>query len=444
MSQHDLQYESLLRYLDGNSTEAERRQIAQQLCTDPDARERLREVAEQAVLMADLERNAAARQDATRHAHPVRSASRPRQAGRFRRPVWKWGVAAALSALALVVAFMVVPVSRPAAIQVSKATGASQYFGSTGTIENELQPGMSLGAGDTLETRSCDAWIAIGLEDGSSITIAGRSSLSILNEESGERGFKLRHGNLWVSPARQEGDQFLVIHTPIATVEARGAQFDIQTSSAEMILRVNAGTAHLTRTTDSLTVAVRADHQVVVSLHDTATLAVTPQPTPIDYWACDLWQVPEVILGDWLPPTPDERARLGAEPLLWPISQRDSVMLYAVALAAWRSTEHPVLLQPRSRLLVRGRTNQAQTVRFGFSTQKMRGVFAGKFELDVPPSVLGSPGETWETELPLSDFRPLHPQLAASVDGLELTDVYVLTIEEDAGLEINHIELIPE
>ena len=55
-------------------------------------------------------------------------------------------------------------------------------------------------------------------------------------------------------------------------------------------------------------------------------LTATAQPVPINSWACDL--------GRWLPSTARERARLGAEPLLWPISERDSLMLYAVALAA--------------------------------------------------------------------------------------------------------------
>lgn len=73
----------------------------------------------------------------------------------------------------------------------------------------------------------------------------------------------------------------------------------------------------------------------------------------------------------------------------------------------------------------------------------MRGVFAGKFEMDVRPDALGPAGETWEVPLPLSEFRPLQPQLAFSPEGLDLTDVYALTIQEDAGLEIHHIELEP-
>jgi hypothetical protein len=132
-----------------------------------------------------------------------------------------------------------------------------------------------------------------------------------------------------------------------------------------------------------------------------------------------------------------------AEPLLWPVPERDSVMLYAVALAAWKSSEHPVVLHADSKLRFRGRTERAQTVRFGFSAQKIRGVFAGKFEVDIPTASLGPAGETWEVELPRANFRPLHPQLAAAPEGLELNDVYALTIQEDAGLEIHPVELVP-
>jgi hypothetical protein len=73
----------------------------------------------------------------------------------------------------------------------------------------------------------------------------------------------------------------------------------------------------------------------------------------------------------------------------------------------------------------------------------MYGVFAGKFEIDIPASSIHSGEDYWTIALPLSDFRPLHPHLAASPEGLELTDVYALTIANDAGLEITRIELLP-
>ena len=43
----------------------------------------------------------------------------------------------------------------------------------------------------------------------------------------------------------------------------------------------------------------------------------------------------------------------------------------------------------------------------------------------------------------MSAFRPLHPELSPSPVGLELNDIYALTIVEDAGLELNRIEVLP-
>ncbi len=443
MNPNDSPHELLLRHLDGRLTPDERLRVAELLRTDPEARAFLRAVAEQAVMVADLERVALGRQEELHLRRP-----RPADQRRKIRPVhfrsWRWGVAAAaVVALLAVLAFQLIPANQPGMVRVSKVTGSSQSFGAKGRAEKALATGTSLGAGDTLETRSCDAWVELRLRDGSTITIAGHSTLRILDADGGKEQFKLLQGSLWGTPAPGRAAEAVLIQTPTVAAEMRGAQFDIQTSATETMLRINEGSARVTQYLDGSTVEVPKGRRVAASLSRKESLSATPQPGPVNSWATDLWQIPEVILGKWLPPTGNERARLGADPLLWPISDRDSVMLYAVALAAWKSTERPVLLQSDSKLRFRGRTARAQTVRFGFSAQKMRGVFAGKFEVDVPPASLRPAGETWEVELPLREFRPLHPQLASSPDGLELTDVYALTIKEDAGLELNHIELLP-
>lgn len=444
MNPNEANNELLLRYLDGRVTPEERTRVAEWLRVDPAARQFLRTVSEQAVMVADLERTAAGRQEAL-HPHVSRAADAGRKIVpvNFRSWIWRAAAAAVVMVLAAL-AFQFRPNARPGFVRVTKVTGSSQYFGSKGRIENALTAGTSLSAGDTLETRSCDAWIELKLRDGSTITIAGQSALRLLDEEAGRKRFELSRGSVWVNPIAGGRAESMLIQTPTMAAEVRGAQFNIQTSSTESIVRVNEGSAQVSRNLDGGTVTVAKGQQAYASLGRKEPLAVTAQPAPINSWSCDLGRVPEVILGRWLPPTANERARLGAEPLLWPISERDSLMLYAVAVAAWKSTEHPVLLQSDSKLRVRGRTEQAHTVRFGFSTQKIRGVFAGKFEVDVTPTALGPAGQTWEIELSLADFRPLQPQLASSPDGLELTDIYALTIEEDAGLEINHVELVPK
>ncbi len=442
MNSNDSRRELLLRYLDGRVTPEERLRVAELLRSDASAREFLRTVSEQAVMVADLERIAAGRAEAL---HPRRAvAEQRRKIAPVNFRAWQWRAAAAALVMVLAaLAFQFRSNARPGIVRVTKVTGSSQYFGSKGKIQNALTAGTSLGAGDTLETRSCDAWIELKLRDGSTLTIAGNATLRLLDGEAGGKRFELSQGSLWANPATGATGEPLLIQTPTMTVEVRGAQFNIQTSSTKSIVRVNEGSARVKKNLDGSIVAVAKGQQVATALGWKEPLAVKSQPAPIDYWACDLWQVPEVILGRWLPPTEHQRARLGAEPLLWPISERDSMMIYAVALAAWKSSEHPVVLHADSKLRFRGRTERSQTVRFGFSAQKIRGVFAGKFEVDIPPASLGPSGETWEVELPLANFHPLHPHLAASPEGLELTDVYALTINEDAGMEINHIELLP-
>ena len=212
-------------------------------------------------------------------------------------------------------------------VRVAKVTGSSQYFGSKGRIENALTAGTSLGAGDTLETRSCDAWIELKFRDGSTLTIAGHSTLRLLDGQAGRRRFELSQGSLWANTVVGATVEPLTIQTPTMAVEARDAQFDIQTSPTESIVRVNEGSASVSKNSDGSTVAVAQGQQAYSWLGWKEPLVVTPQPAPINSWACDLGRVPEVILGRWLPPTGNERARLRADPLLWPIAGRDPLIL---------------------------------------------------------------------------------------------------------------------
>lgn len=450
MKLNDTQRELLVRHLDGRVSANELPHLNDWLRNDPAARAFLREIAEQSVMVAELERTAQGRHQELhpeRHPGPGRPAKPDAKVIRVNFRSWQAGLAAAAMftlLTALGVQFITKP--KPVVAQVAKVTGSGQYFGARDGGEHGLKSGISLAAGDTLETRSCDAWIELNLRTGGMLTVAGQSSLRILEMEGRQAQFRLVQGTLWGSPASAASGAkrgTLLVQTPTLSAELQGAQFDIQTSATETMVRVNSGTARVRQNRDGSVVELAPGQQVAASLNRSSPLAVTSQPSPINYWSCDLWQVPEVILGKWLPPAGTERARLGAEPLLWPVSKTNSVMLYAVAMAAWKSTDHPVLLHSDSLLRIRGRTEMARKVRVGFSTQRMRGVFAGKFEVDLQPEALGAVGETWEVEIPLGDFRPLKPQLSSTPDGLELTDIYALTILEDAGLEINHIEIVP-
>ena len=309
--------------------------------------------------------------------------------------------------------------------------------------DNAARIAALLKAGDTLETLSADSWVELELPDKSRLTVAGHSSLRVLEDRSDVSSqLKLLHGSLWVTPAERTTSKLLNIQTPSALVETRRAQFDLHACSTETSLRVNEGSTRVRASSAGDEIEVTAGFQVAAELGQ-RKLTAAPQPKPVNAWACDLGMVPEVILGRWLPADATARARLGAEPLLWPIPNRDPLLLHAVALSVVQSSERPVLLHRDARLVFQGRTTRPEKIRFGFSTQRMRGAFTGKFEADVPAESLGPVGKLWTVSLPLSAFRALDPRLSPTPDSLELSDVYALTIIEDAGLELNHLELIP-
>ncbi|MDG2124944.1 MAG: FecR family protein [Verrucomicrobiales bacterium] len=433
--------ELLVMWVEGSLPVERKAEVEALLREDPEARAFLREVAEQAVMIADLQRTEVERGEML--------VSRGREEGKV------VGWAGWMSAAAAVVVLGAIgvkfwPESREVAgggevvemVRVGVISGSNRFFGADGKLKHWIAVGSVLGVGDTLETKSCDALTELDLDDGTAITIAGHSALRALDGGVSGEGFSLEWGNLWARVLERDGAP-VRLRTPTATMEVPGAQFDVQTIATATIVRVNDGLVRVTPLQEGGVMEVRKGQQLVITLEGDEEIAVMAQPTPSSRWEGKLAEVPEVLLGKWLPLLGKEEARLGAVPLLWEIPGRDPMTLYAVAISAWETSDQPVELQSGSVLKVRGRTRDAVMVRFGFSAQKMRGVFAGKFEMDVSAEELGVAGETWEVELPLAEFRALHGHLADTPDGLELKDVYALTLNRDAGLEISAVELLP-
>ena len=117
------------------------------------------------------------------------------------------------------------------------------------------------------------------------------------------------------------------------------------------------------------------------------------------------------------------------------------MLLHLVGVAVWRASDAPVRIGPDSRFRFRGRTTHPVRIRFGVSTQRMQGVFSGKFEVDVASERQARDGEAFEVDLALADLVPINPMLGDTAEGLEVADIYALTILEDAGLEIESIEI---
>ena len=327
-------------------------------------------------------------------------------------------------------------------LKISKVSSASHLHTALGKIV-DLGINMHVREGDTVESRSCDSWLVLQLGDKSHITLAGHSYLQNLEKEEDSVQLRFLTGSLWADFSQEKGMQSFTIQTPTCSIELQNAQFDLHTERFFTRLRVNDGTAVVTRLLDQSRSEVRSGEQIECKLDGAAVFESNEQPLPVDHWQCQLLKGPDISLGTVLPSFENDFANIKAEPLPWKVRHDKHVMLYAVALSVSRSSDQPVLLQPGSTLRYYVSYDEPDRVRFGFSTQRIGGIYAGKFETDVQPSQLGPAGDILEIELDLDAFWPLSPQLSPRPEGLEVSDIYALTIKHDAGLKVHRIEIIP-
>ena len=424
MTLSEEQNELLLRHLNGQLGPDEEAKVADLLRGNAGARAFLRAVAEQAVVVADVERINQHKPQPVKVVTPV-----------FRP--WKWAVAAA-AAFVLMAAFVIATTPPRHAAKVSAILGPCQYIAADGKVRDEVKVGTVLRVGDTIRTRSSSAWVKLELNGGSLMTIAGRSRLRLLNVD-GRRGFQLAYGNLWATVAQSAGARPVSIQTPTATVETKVAQFDVETHSMTSIVRVNSGTANVVRLADGQAVDVVADHQAVVSARRSRPFAVARQPEPVNAWNCSMLAGQGAVFGKILPPTAEGRSRLGAIPLL--IGKKTTI--YVANFSVQCSGSPPVLIEGGSRVRIRGTTRTDSPVYFGITTQRIKGGFFGKYSAEIGAGALGQAGEPWQIEVPLSKFKPKTENVPDLPIGMELTDIWVFSPEESAELEIHRVEFLP-
>ena len=311
MALNEEQQAQLLRHLNGELSPAEASGVAQLLKEDAKARAFLRGVAEQAVVVADVERLA-------QHREPAKVV----------RPVFspvKWAVAAAIT-LVLVGSFLftVQSVNQGHTAEVIAIHGPNQHLGADGVTRPELAPGAMLRAGEKLRTLSSRSWVRLKLNDGSYVMLTGRSSLRMIRDES-HRAFLLRYGNLWVTISTPEGAKPFSVLTETARINTSNAQFDIETKFQEIsVVSVDSGSVTTERLSDGSQVEVAADHQTIISMSQRRALAARRQPEPVNQWNCKMLSSPEAVFGKWLAPNANNAVRLNACLLYTSPSPRDS------------------------------------------------------------------------------------------------------------------------
>jgi hypothetical protein len=166
---------------------------------------------------------------------------------------------------------------------------------------------------------------------------------------------------------------------------------------------------------------------------------LTRQPEPVNEWSCRLIASSGAVFGKWLQPDEKNSVRLGATPLL--IAKKTTI--FVANFSVQSSSSPPVLIENGSRVRIRGTTRAEGPIYFGITTQRIKGVFFGKYTAKIEPGTLGQAGEPWQVEVPLSQFKPKARHLPGSPAGMELTDIWIVSREENAELEIHSVKFLP-
>ena len=441
MNPLDSNLERLVRHAEGQLSETEADQVVASLRHDPESRRFLREMAEQAVMIADLEREAQGRQ-ALLHEHTPAAPTKRGIAGlpipprRFTAVLTvAASIAILLSAALLFRKFQ----HRGELATITALDGAIQWTGDGGQVVRNLQVGTKL-QGGIIEGIEPLSWFELQFPDGTTVAITGNSTLTF--SDLGQKRLHLKSGTASAHVRPQPSGRPLIIQTTSALMEVLGTQFLIETDTSATRLDVSEGTVRVKRLSDGAELDVPTRHRVLAAADHELTVA--PALAPVDHWTSRLPLGPERTLGKWLPPAAGRDAALLAVPFTTQLGRT----IFAAATRVSKWDDPPVLLHPDTHLRVRGRLEVSRTVYFGVHLRDASGAFAGRFLTARSPYEFGA-GEVFDVTLPIRDFildpalKHMSKKLPARPFELTVESVFCHTLTHPAGLELFHVEVIP-
>jgi hypothetical protein len=358
---------------------------------------------------------------------------------RMERVLWRspllWTVAACLALCLTALWFGFLHPSETAIVRITQLDGAVRWTGAGGQVRDDLKVGEKL-PGGLLEALSSDSATTIAFTDDTLLTLLGSSSATVADDH--QKRVHLRTGSLSASVQPQPKGKPLLIHTPSARLEVLGTQFQVDSDSSNTRLTVNEGRVRMTRLVDGLVAEVPAQHEALVTLNRSENLPVLPSRAPQVVWSSHFEDGPQDAEGRWLPAESGRPARMAAEPVLSQASKPTSTTLYRVNLFLPWKQHADVHVSPTSRLSITGRTASPVTVDVMLGCLKDSGGYDGNY---FQKANLG-PGE-WKVELPVSAARKGRYNSATALEKeLRLRCIAIYSINEDAGLEVDRIELL--
>ena len=428
MTSEEIPWERLARYAAGECSKKELAALSARIETEPEVAEALAEVLLLAVVVRD---------DAEAHPERIRSAVPVIE----KRCAWLSPSVLAVAA-ALVVAFTSVWFFASGSqdrdiLNIAALEGAVRWTGRGGEVRDGFKPGESL-PGGLLETLSDDGTVTLAFGDNTTITLLRHSTATL--SDDGRKRVHLREGYLSADVRPQPTGRPMIIHTPTAAVEVLGTRFDVYSDSSNTRLSVNEGRVRMTRLVDGRVAEVMAAHEVVASLNRAEDFQVTPRRTPEVIWRSDFARGGDGAEGRWLPTDSTRPARLAAEPVFLPKTSRGPVTIHRIAVALpWQELK-TVQVRPESRLRITGRSTTAAPLELMLLGRKPEGGHAGHFfrEIEVKAG-------SWQMETTVGDFRKGSANATqAPPTTMNLSHISIYTINTDASLEIDSVEVLRE
>lgn len=318
--------------------------------------------------------------------------------------------------------------------------GSLIWTGDGGRVVHDLSLGQAL-PGGTIEGVAPSSWIELQFHDGSTVGVLGNSTLTF--SDLGQKELHLKVGKLACDVRPQPAEKPMLVHTRSALLEVLGTQFEVDAGLSSTVLDVSAGVVRLKRLSDGNTVDVPARHRAIADADRDVTAALVPDS--VSRWQSQLHLGPDDFgQGKWSPQMGERDATLGAVPY----TTARGETIYTVAFGVSRGGRPPVVLQPGSRLLVRGRVASTANVYFGVTVRQLSGGFAGRFQT-IRPAAAFRGGEDFELTLALRDF-----QLDTSLEGMKdklpsapfhfvVESFWCHSLYEQIRLELSRVELLP-
>jgi hypothetical protein len=326
--------------------------------------------------------------------------------------------------------------------QITKLSGPLLWTGDGGLVNCNLQAGSKL-FGGTIEGMAPDSWFELEFNDGSQVVIAGNSMLTI--SDLGQKELRLREGSFSANVVPQPEGKPMLVRTRSALFEVMGTRFSVDAELSSSTLTVNEGKVRATRLSDGSTVEVAAKHRVVAALD--CELVPEHMPESVTLWQSHLENGRKRNHGEWMPANGAEPAQLKTVPYTLPAkNDRKQRTIHNLSMPVSQGDHPPVVLQPETKIRVRGRIASSHPIWFGMTLRRENGDFAGRFQITLPAEEFQT-GEPFEVVLNLSDYE-LDPSLAQWADslpktpyGLIVKGVWCHTLWDPAGLQVSEMAL---